>query len=252
MVERIELSVKDGNDTIYGIMHKPEGNGPFPVVIMSHGYNGSCVDYENEAQLFAENGIAAYHYDFCGGSLRSKSTGRSLDMTLFTEEQNLLAVFDYVAGLEYIDDNKMFLMGQSMGGCVSTLAAQKLGNRVKRMLLYYPAYCVPDDFRGHFNTIQDIPEEFDLWGLKLGKDFSLSIRDFQIFDNIGKYEGKTLIIHGREDAVVNLTYAENAVKAMKNAELIVYEGEGHGFSPLYAAKAAKTFLEFTLEGLETL
>ena len=40
---------------------------------------------------------------------------------------------------------------------------------------------------------------------------------------------RSLILHGGKDPIVPLSYSERAVEVLKNAELIVYPGQGHGF-----------------------
>ena len=60
-----ELIIKNGEKDIYGKIYRPEGNGKFPAVILSHGYNGIHSDFTKECQYFAKNGYIAYAYDFC-------------------------------------------------------------------------------------------------------------------------------------------------------------------------------------------
>ena len=53
---------------------------------MYHGYNGVGDDFQEEGKYFAQNGIATYTLDFCGGSTSSKSTGETKDMIPEKEE----------------------------------------------------------------------------------------------------------------------------------------------------------------------
>lgn len=69
------VQIQNGDRTIYGELYLPEGESVCPVVIMSHGYNGSSADFEKEGNFFAANGVIAIAYDFCGGSAHAKSTG---------------------------------------------------------------------------------------------------------------------------------------------------------------------------------
>ena len=52
---------------IYGELFIPDGDAPFPLVILSHGYGGSHNDLIKYAEMFARNGLAAYVFDFIGG-----------------------------------------------------------------------------------------------------------------------------------------------------------------------------------------
>ena len=45
-----------------------EGKGPFPVVILSHGFNGCSEHSIPYAEIFLKHGIAAVIFDFIGGA----------------------------------------------------------------------------------------------------------------------------------------------------------------------------------------
>lgn len=241
-----EVMVVANGREVYIKGYMPDDDEKHPTVILSHGYNGCHADFTKECIYYAQNGFVAYAIDFCGGSTRSKSTGESTDMTVFTEKEDLLAVFDYVSNLDNVDIDNIYLFGGSQGGLVTALAAEEIADKVKGVALYYPALNIPDDWRNNYKTVEEIPETVDFWGLQLGKNFFMSIRDFYTFDNIGKYSNKVLIIQGDKDTIVQLSVAEKAAKHYSNAELVVLPGEGHGFS----ANGAKTAMEKVLQFMQ--
>ena len=241
-----ELKIENGATTIYGRVYTPKGEGKHPLIIMCHGYNGRHTDFAKESLYYAENGYMAYAFDFCGGSVNSKSTGRkTTEMTIFTEKEDLLAVYNYFAKQENVDTDKIFLFGGSQGGLVTALVTDELGSdKVAGMALYFPAFCIPDNWRATYPTVDKIPEVNNFWGMDLGKEFFASIHDFQVFDHIGKYDKNVLIIHGDNDQIVPLSYSERAKNLYPHAELIVYPGEGHGFTPAGGKKAMEEVLKF--------
>ncbi len=226
-----ELKITSGGNTVYGKMYKPCDGERFPAVILAHGYNGIHRDFVNECIHYAENGYAAYAFDFCGGSTYSSSTGRTCDMSVFTEKQDLLNVFDHVSSLSYVDENNVFLFGGSMGGLVSMLAAEERRDKVKGVAVYFPALCIPREWSVNFPDIRDIPEVVDFWDMRLGKIFFTSMRGFNVFEAIGKFSNPLLIIHGDRDEVVDIRDSERALEIYPDAEMIVLEGEGHGYTP---------------------
>ncbi|MBR1860540.1 MAG: prolyl oligopeptidase family serine peptidase [Lachnospiraceae bacterium] len=155
-----------------------------------------------------------------------------------------MAVFEDISSLSMVDGSKVFLFGGSQGGFVSTLAAEALKDRVRALVLYYPALNIPDDWRRNFKTAEEIPEETDFWGMTLGKNFFVSIRDFYTFDNIGTYKGNVLIIYGDKDPIVPSGAMDKAVETYENIELEVLPGEGHGFTPEGGKKAVSKVIEF--------
>lgn len=245
-IEQHDVSYTDklGKDiNIYGKLFIPNNGEKNGVIILSHGYNAYGDAFAEKCEFFARNGYAAYAYDFCGGSTKSKSTGRaSTEMTLFTETEDLVAVFDYLSKLDCIDANNMFLSGDSQGGMVSALAAEELGNdKVKGMALQFPAFGIPDVWR---NEEANLPR--DHWGLTLGKVFATSVKDFYTFNYVGKkYTNNLLIISGTADPVVPISSVRQAANSVyKNAELVEFEGEKHGFSKAKEAEARQLILEF--------
>lgn len=239
-----ELKIPNGENTIYGKIYYPDAEGKFPAVIMSHGYNGTNADFVTECKYYAQNGYVSYAFDFCGGSGASKSTGKSTDMSVFTEKNDVIAIFNYFSEMDRVDKDKIFLFGGSQGGLVTALATEELGDKVAGMALYFPAFNIPDDWRKTYPTADKIPDTNDYWGLLLGRKFFEDIHDFQVFDNIGTYSKNVLILHGDKDAIVPISYANRAVDTYPNAELIIMNGEGHGFTPAGAAKAKEEVLKF--------
>ena len=224
-----EMTVRTGDRGVFCFVRSPLEDGKHPAVILSHGYNGCHADFERESLFFASHGVIACSLDFCGGSVRSKSTGRSEDMTLFTEKEDLLAVFDAVSRWERVDPSRVFLLGGSQGGLVTALAAEELGDRARGMILYFPALNIPDDWRHRFDET-GIPETFPFWGLTLGKRFFESMKDLDPFEVIGGFKNPVLILQGDRDVTVRPAVADRAVRKYAHGEMILLPGEAHGFT----------------------
>ncbi len=230
------------NHLISGTLFKPSGEGKHPAIIFSHGYNGVGADFYDDSAFFARNGFVAYCYDFCGGSMRSQSKGRTVDMTLLTEKSDLLAVVDAISGLDFVDTDKIFLLGGSQGGLVTALAIEEIGEKIKAVALYFPAFCIPDNWRDQYPDRNSIPKMVNFWGMNLGRDFFLTAIDMDVTKLTGNYAGPVLIVHGSADDIVPLSYAEDAQKRYPNAKLEVLQGERHGFSPFGAETARNLVL----------
>ncbi len=238
-----QLKVCRHNREIYGIVSIPDGKGKIPMVIFSHGYNGTADSFERYAEYFMEKGIGSVRYDFCGGSVHSRSSMETTDMTVFTEKQDLLAVYDTVSGWERTDTEKIFLFGESQGGLVSALAADGLGERLRGLILLYPALCIADDWNKKFRHQEEIPEQEDFLGMKLGKQFFSVLQNWDTFSYIGRFQGPVLIMHGDSDTVVPLAYSERAAKLYPNARIKVFGQQGHGFTE----EAMKQAMEMSRE-----
>ncbi len=244
-VHTSDLTVPKGDQQIYGKLYTPEGSGKFPVILFSHGYNGIHADFDRECKFFASRGYICYAFDFCGGSTRSKSSGKTTDMTIFTEKEDLLAVLDHFRAMEQADADNIFLLGGSQGGLVTALAAADRPAQVKAVVLYFPALNIPDNWRHNYPEESTIPDVTDFWGLKLGRNFFTSMRKLDPYLVIDAYQGNVLILHGDQDTIVPLSSSQFAADTYKNAQLIVLKGEGHGFTP----NGLTTVMEHTLNFL---
>jgi hypothetical protein len=235
------IIVKHHGRKVSGQLYFPKTNN-FPVVIMSHGFNGCGNDFKDYAKILVENDIGVCTFDFCGGSLNSKSDLSTTDMTVFTEKEDLLAVIDFVEKQQNV--KSVFLFGASMGGLVSALCAEERTDRIQGMILLYPALCVADDWNNRFLSVDDIPEIHQVWEVPLGKCFFETLRGFDVFEHIGKFKKDVLIIHGDKDSIVPLEYSTQANKIYTNPKLQVFNGEGHGFSADGDRCVAEIIIEF--------
>lgn len=242
------FSCKRDNLTIRGTEYRPGGED-LPVAIVCHGFMAFQDTVRHYAKELARMGYAAYCFDFCGGSvMKGKSDGETTDMSVLTEVKDLEAVIDYVQSLPYTG-NRLLLMGCSQGGFVSALVAAKHPRKVDKLVLFYPALCIPDDARAgkmmyaQFDP-QNLPERFTCGPMKLGRCYPADVIDMDPFQEIQSYEGPVLIVHGTKDKIVDPDYSRRAAEGYANAQLQRIEGGAHGFSRRHDAKAIGYLRDF--------
>ncbi|MEK5056959.1 hypothetical protein BK126_18455 [Paenibacillus sp. FSL H7-0326] len=216
----------------------PQGDH-LPAIIISHGFGGNSMNLESYCRTFAGWGYATYCFDFCGGcpDEEGRSDGKSTDMTVLTERDDLIAVMNYVKELTYVDDSKLTLMGFSQGGFVSALAAAKRANEVNSIILIYPAFCIPDDARrgALANSSYDIncvPEIIDCGKMTIGKMFHETVADMDPYEEIIPYTGPVLLIHGTSDEIVHYSYSVQAQNSYETSQcqLQLIKEAGHHFT----------------------
>ena len=212
-----DFSCINQDKTIRGVEYLPAGE-KLPAVIMSHGFGGCQAGLTDWAERLAEMGLAVYTYDFCGGG-RGISDGDTADMTVLTEREDLATVLAYVQALPYTDNDRIVLWGFSQGGFVSALAAARIGEQIRGLVLIYPAFCIPDDGRAGvmpgtpgFDP-DHIPEILMAGDMRVGKAYVEVSQKIDIYREIVKYRGNVLIVHGLSDAMVNYNYSVHAYRA---------------------------------------
>lgn len=215
-----ELCCMNGGKRIYGLMYKPTGRtSEIPTVILSHSAYLTHAAMKPYAVALARQGYAAYCFDFCGGSGQSLSDGSMADMTLFTEVTDLEAVLAAVRKLDYVDAARCFLLGSSQGGVVSALVAEAHADEVEGLILFYPAFNIPElanQFAGMASGDQ--------------KAYIEALKGYDVFEHIGNFDKRVLILHGSSDFIVSTSYSERAAALYPQARLVVIEGATHGFN----------------------
>ncbi len=254
-IKETSFSCKRDDLTIRGTEYRPEGEN-LPIAIVSHGFMAFQDTVRQYAKAMAEIGYAAYCFDFCGGCvIKGKSDGKTTDMSVLTEVKDLEVVIEYVKLQPYTDESKILLMGCSQGGFVSALTAAKHKEEISKLVLFYPAFCIPDDARaGKMMFAQfdpaNIPDIVQCGPMKLGRCYVEDVIGMNPYEEISAYQGDVLIVHGTKDDIVNMTYIEQAYatymesKASNRVDLKIIEGGAHGFSKRYDAMAIQYLKEF--------
>src|ERR671916_627798 len=119
------ISYRSGNLRISGQMYVPKGTGPFPVMIMNHGYIPiedyvTGMDSRRESPFVASNGYVAIHPDFRNYATSDDDENASENLTAFGWADDSLNLVDAVkrSDLPYLDKNRIGYWGHSNGGQV--------------------------------------------------------------------------------------------------------------------------------------
>ncbi len=242
------FSIYSHCNTLRGVILMPkEMKAPCKTVIVSHGFASNMVITFGYAKTFAQAGYVAILYDFCmSGS--GISSGKSTGMSVLTEKANLIDVIDYAKHLDFVDENNISLAGCSQGGLVSALAAAERQEDVKRLFLYYPAFCIPDDARrGHMITAKfnpnEIPDKFNAIFVRLSRKYAEDAKSLDPYKEIREFKKPVLIIHGIEDALVSIDYSRKAQQQYCDCRLVEVHGD-HGFIKKGFAASKKATLDY--------
>ena len=235
---------------ISGALFIPDRASPVPLVILSHGFGGNRGSVKGYAESFAEHGIAAYIFEFIGGGEHIKSDGKMTKMSVLTEAEDLIVIFDNLKTDARFKAEQIFLFGESQGGFVSTYVAAKRPADVAGLVLLYPAFVIHDYVRRRTPDPERIPDTMRLLGKTVGRIYNKDALSFDIYTLMPQYSGKTLIIHGSADSLVPLSYSERAVKTFPDAKLITLDGAGHGFYGDARTEAAQAAVKFVRNAVD--
>lgn len=214
------ITIQSGQLELAATLHYPisgEGGltansspGRYPIVIIAHGFVGNRIGvnrlFVKVARDFSRHGFMVLRFDYggCGESTGDYGAG-GLD-ALIDQTRH---VIDYALDMDCVDPQKIILLGHSLGGAVSVLTSAR-DKRVKSLILW-SAVAYP------FNDIVNITgkkiyEEAvqsgsaDYLGYALQPIFFQSLAKYQPFEQLRKFSGDVLLIHGTGDEVIPVDY----------------------------------------------
>lgn len=121
MVQAETVSFPSGSMQLNGYLAYPEGDGPFPGVIVIHEIYGLNDNIKDIARRFADQGYAALAVDLFTGKNRTICMARLLGQQVFSPLNNgslhhLKSALSYLAEQPRVESNRVGAIGFCMGG----------------------------------------------------------------------------------------------------------------------------------------
>lgn len=225
--------INTDNGRVFAKTYRPKVKGKVPIVIYSHGLGATYNAGSKYAKELTKYGIATLTFDFRGGSNRSKSYGDTKDMSIVTECDDLEYLIKEVKSWDFVDSDKIILMGSSQGGAVSALVSSKHDD-IKGTILLYPALSIPTVVHNWYSSTSDIPGSVKMNdNITVGKKYFTDIWNMNVYDEISKDKKNIIIIQGTDDRLVSLEHSKKVNDLYSNSELYEIKGAGHGFDGEY-------------------
>lgn len=254
---RYFVTYASGDLTISGIMNIPVGPGPFPVLVLAHGYIDPDV-YTNgrglarEQDYLARNGFAVLHTDYRNHAQSDDDPESDLELRLGYTEDVINAVLAIRASNRpELDDRRIGLLGRSMGGGVTYNALVAQPGLVDAAVVYAP---VSSDTVDNFERwTRGQPENAALteaivaaYGApETSPEFWANASPVTFIDRVTE---PVLIQHGTADDTCPLEWSQRTVAALQQAgaeaELVTYDGEPHAFEAAWPTSMERTVAFF--------
>jgi uncharacterized protein len=224
--------------TLRSTLHIPEGPAGtrWPTAVFVHGFTSNRLelpDFVGMARLLEANGIASVRFDLSG---HGESDGDFFDVTITGEMTETRAVLRSVRTFDFVDPERIGLVGMSMGGVVAGIvAAEEPG--IGALCLWSPAAVAPFEIGGGRlkgrSLAAEIEEKgyFDADGHRVSPALVEDIAALDVYGRSGAYTGPVHILHGDKDDIAPLDYVRRYLDHYGgNAELQVVEGADHAWS----------------------
>lgn len=250
---------------ITGMLNRPRGEGPFPVVILNHGYypldayvtgNGT----QRAADYLAERGFLTLSPDF-------RSHAGSDDAPNVFRAGHVIDTLNLIPLAQALPEarpGKLLMWGHSNGGAI-TAKAIAVSDQIAAALIYAPASS---------NIVEDYQFRQERWARRTGQppgqrqgvidrlEIEFPLTPEQAPDLYARLSplnyahfvsARSLIIWGDRDETVPRKWPEDLYNALvaagKEAEFVVYPGQPHSFDAQGNAQYLPLMVEFFNESL---
>lgn len=151
---RYYITYMSGKYRISGIMNVPKGGGPYPAVVLDHGYintkyytNGRGL--KREQDYLARHGYVVLHTDYRNHNGSDSDPDNELNLHFGYTEDVINAVYAIKGSdLDFIDKGNIGMLGHSLGGglCLNVMVTRP--GLVKAYVLFAP---MSDDFKKNYD-----------------------------------------------------------------------------------------------------
>ncbi len=200
-----------------------------PLLILIHGFTGHMEEPHIVAVQKTANdtGMAVLRAEMYGHGM---SGGEFPKHTLYKWVTNGLAVIEYARSLDFVSD--LYIAGHSQGGCLVMLLAGMHPNTFKGVIPMSPAWMIPEAARngsllGVSFDPDHIPDRIHMGEKYIEGDYIRVAQTLHVEDEIARYHGSVLIIHGDKDEAVPYYYGVKAAELYEHAKLITIPGDTH-------------------------
>lgn len=237
--------------TISGRINIPRGKGPFPAVVLAHGYvdpeeytNGETMLRERDN--LARAGYVAFHVDYRNHAQSDRDPNNDLNLRLgYTED-----VINAALALQQnplVDPHRIGLVGRSMGGGVVFNALVVRPGLFRAAVAYSPVSSDAVDNFNHFirrnatrsDLVTRIIARLGAPETQPERWAEASARTY--FDRVAD---PLLIHHGTRDESCPIAWSAETVAALKakgkSVEYYVYPGQRHTFTDQWPLSIRRT------------
>ena len=228
----VEMKNAKSGNMLRGTLYLPDTDGKKPLIITSHELGSDCLRpwWVNYSQHWAGMGYAVLGVDYAGGGVRSRSEGKTTDMSVLTEVDDLEQVLCEALTWDFVDTRHVILIGGSQGGGVATIVTARHPKEIAAQVLLYPAFHLPDNLRETYPDLNNLPDTNNRNGMiTIGHRYIIDMYNHNYDDDMRNCECPVLIVHGDADKTVPFNVSERAVDIFPHARLHKIEGAGHVF-----------------------
>lgn len=225
--------------TISGVLTIPRGTGPFPVVVLAHGYIDPDVyttgrGFLREQDHLARQGFAVLHVDYRNHAASDDDPDNDVNIRLgYAADVVNAGLAVRASGDPRLDGDRLGLLGRSMGGAVALSALVIEPGLFDAAVLYSS---VSSSAADNFNRWQ---RSDDALRREVFRRHGSPERNPAFWAGVSpatyaaRITEPVLMFHGESDDTCPIRWSRTTLTALRaagvDARLVTYPGEGHAF-----------------------
>jgi dipeptidyl aminopeptidase/acylaminoacyl peptidase len=227
----------------------PRGRGPFPAVVLAHGYIDPAYyvrgqGMTRERGVLASRGYVALHVDYRGHAESTDDPRSDRDLRLGYSADVIAAVKALQASKVPVDDDRIALMGRSMGGGVVMKALIAEPGLVRAASLWASVSSLEGENFNHFVRADgDSRRDVIVQAHGLPEQRPAFWRGVSARPYLSRITEPVLMVHGRLDDTCPPRWARATYAAMRRAGVdstLEWYDDGHAFGPAFTAAMDRT------------
>jgi dipeptidyl aminopeptidase/acylaminoacyl peptidase len=235
--------------TISGVLNVPRGRGPFPAVVLAHGYIDPAYyvrgqGMTRERGVLASRGYVALHVDYRGHAESTDDPRSDRDLRLGYSADVIAAVKALQASKVPVDDDRIALMGRSMGGGVVMKALIAEPGLVRAASLWASVSSLEgENFNQFVRADGDSRRDVIVQAHGLPEQRPAFWRGVSARPYLSRITEPVLMVHGRLDDTCPPRWARATYAAMRRAGVdstLEWYDDGHAFGPAFTAAMDRT------------
>ena len=261
--KRYLVSYRGDGLRLTGVMNVPTGKGPFPVLVLNHGYIDPDIyvagqGFAREQDYLARRGFVVLHIDYRNhaGSDNDPDADYELRLGYAVDAVNAVKAVKS-SKLPFLDRDRVGMMGRSMGGNVTMNALVAQPDLVDAAVLYATTSSLAEENWRQFS--QDAPDRQGT-NRRIARTYGLPEDNPKFWlaasprPYLGRVTAPVLLHHGTADDTCPPRWARSATGALKSARKDVtlrwYEGQSHRMEGAAFARSIDRTADFFSENLK--
>ena len=254
---RYLVSFRGDGLRISGVMNVPDGKGPFPVLVLNHGYIDRDTYFPGqgmprEHDYLARQGYVVLHVDYRGHATSGNDPNIDYELRMPYTVDTINAVTAVKASkLKFLDRDRVGWLGRSMGGEVTLRALAAKPGLVDAAVIYASTSSLAaDNWKQFYRDSGDrrsVNGRIER-GYGLPKDNPKFWRAASARPYLDRVTEPVLVHHGVQDDTCPIAWSRATVRALEKGGAKVtfrtYRGEGHTFEGQWTTSIKRTVAFF--------